>query len=332
MVDTVLSMIAQTPASNFVMDGADTAGVRRAVLAVRSSCGDRMVNDPATMAAVGDASDTLPLTLRRALREFRRHSGPTGSLLVRGMPVDENLLPATPAVDGSVQLSLSGPATGLLLVACALGDPIAFRAEKSGALVQDVVPVPGKEEFQGNAGSVMLSFHNENAFHEHRPDYVMLLCLRPDHDRVAGLRTACSREILPLLTEETRQTLFLPEFVTEAPPSFGANRDATFPHGVLSGASVDPDMRVDLAATTPLTPRAKAALAELGEVFDRTAQSVRLVTGDLAIVDNRVTVHGRTAFRPRYDGRDRWLQRTFVAVNLRRSRDHRPADGHVLER
>ncbi|MFB9721944.1 TauD/TfdA family dioxygenase [Planobispora longispora] len=324
-------MITQTPAPSVVLDGADTAGVRGAVLAARS-CGGRVVDDPMTLAAARNSSDLLPPTLRRVLREFRRHSGPTGSLLVRGMPVDETLLPATPTADGSVQRSLSDPATMLLLVACALGDPIAFRAEKSGALVQDVVPVPGKEEFQGNAGSVMLSFHNENAFHEHRPDYVMLLCLRPDHDRVAGLRTACSREVLPLLTEETRRALFLPEFVTEAPPSFGANRDATFPHGVLSGAPEDPDMRVDLAATTPLTPRAEAALAELGEVFDRSAQSVRLLPGDLVIVDNRVTVHGRTAFQPRYDGRDRWLQRTFVAVNLRRSRDHRPADGHVLER
>ncbi|GGL04255.1 L-asparagine oxygenase [Sphaerisporangium melleum] len=330
MVDTVLSMITQTPAAGVALDRADTAAMRRAVLAVRAS-GERLVNDLATVAAVREASDTLPLTLRRALREFRRHSGPTGSLLVRGMPVDESLLPATPAVDGSVQLTLSDAAAVLMLVACALGDPVAFRAEKSGALVQDVVPVPGKEEFQGNAGSVMLSFHNENAFHQHRPDYVMLLCLRPDHDRVAGLRTVCSREILPRLTHETRRTLFLPEFVTQAPPSFGANRDATAPHGVLSGAPDDPDMRVDLAATTPLTQRAKAALAELGEVFDRNAQSVRLVTGDLAIVDNRVTVHGRTAFRPRYDGHDRWLQRTFVAVNLRGSRGLRPADGHVLE-
>ena len=48
------------------------------------------------------------------------------------------------------------------------------------------------------------------------------------------------------------------------------------------------------------------------------------------MVDNRVTVHGRTAFRPRYDGRDRWLQRTFVAADLRRSREYRPGDGYVL--
>jgi len=50
------------------------------------------------------------------------------------------------------------------------------------------------------------------------------------------------------------------------------------------------------------------------------------------IVDNRVTVHGRTAFRPRYDGADRWLQRTFAVADLRRSRDHRPDDGYILTR
>jgi L-asparagine oxygenase len=47
-------------------------------------------------------------------------------------------------------------------------------------------------------------------------------------------------------------------------------------------------------------------------------------------VDNRVTVHGRTAFQPRYDGRDRWLQRTFALADLRRSRGYRPNDGYVL--
>jgi hypothetical protein len=45
-----------------------------------------------------------------------------------------------------------------------------------------------------------------------------------------------------------------------------------------------------------------------------------------------VTVHGRTAFHPRYDGADRRLQRTYVTTDLRRSRDHRPHDGHILAR
>ena len=310
---------------------ADTAEVHRIALEL-CSWGTEQVDDPVWVTEVRAAAAGLPVALRQALRRFRRHSGPAGTLLVRGLPVDGESLPPTPTVDGSVQRLVTVPASVLMLVACEHGDPAEVQAEKSGALVQDVVPVPGKESFQGNAGSVLLSFHNENAFHEHRPDYVMLLCLRPDHDRVAGLRAVCVREVMPLLDAETRAALFSAEFVTEPPPSFGSGGGATAPHAVLHGAPEDPDMRVDLAATTALTARARAALDELGRAFETVTGIVRLDAGDLAIVDNRVAAHGRTAFRPRYDGADRWLQRTFVATDLRRSRDHRPHDGYVLDR
>ncbi|MFI1226893.1 MULTISPECIES: TauD/TfdA family dioxygenase [unclassified Streptomyces] len=91
----------------------------------------------------------------------------------------------------------------------------------------------------------------------------------------------------------------------------------------------DPDIRMAQLVTTPLTPRAAAALTEFGRACEVTARTLRLTPGDLVVIDNRVTVHGRTAFQPRYDGADRWLQRTYVTTDLRRSRDHRP---HVLAR
>jgi L-asparagine oxygenase len=289
------------------------------------------VDDPAWLTTVRRAWPELPAGLITGVREFRRDSGPTGTMVIRGLPVGEESLPPTPSRPGSVQREPTlGPAV-LTLIASGLGDPGAFRAEKSGAIVQDVVPVPGKEEDQSNAGSVRLSFHTENAFHPHRPDFVLLLCVRADHERVAELRTACVRQVLPLLTEESREALFSREFVTAPPPSFGAHSGSTEPHAVLYGAPDDPDLCVDLAATEPLTERARAATAELGRLFERTAQGVHLVPGDLAIVDNRVTVHGRSSFRPRYDGRDRWLQRTFVFTDLRRSRGYRLNDGHVLD-
>lgn len=87
---------------------------------------------------------------------------------------------------------------------------------------------------------------------------------------------------------------------------------------------------MDFSATTAVTPEARRALVELEAAVDAASHTVRLTPGDLAIVDNRVTTHGRTAFRPRYDGGDRWLLRTFAVADLRRSRDHRPGDGHVL--
>ncbi|MCU7728832.1 TauD/TfdA family dioxygenase [Actinoplanes sp. KI2] len=309
---------------------AQIEAVARDLVRTISSSRPARLDSAETVAAARDAWDLLPLELRGPVRRFRRHSGVAGRLVLRGLPIAEHRLGDTPMVAGSVQREASVPAALLLMVAAGLGDPVAYLPEKSGALVQDVVPVPGQEAVQGNTGSIMLSFHIENAFHDHRPDYVMLLCLRADHERVAGTRTVSIREVLPMLGAETREALARPEFETAAPPSFGAGQAATEPHAVLMGAPEDPDLLIDFAATRPLTERAAAAIGALGEAFERVSVVANLAPGDLVIVDNRVTAHGRTSFTPRYDGRDRWLQRTFVAANLRRSRDRRPGDGYVI--
>lgn len=290
---------------------------------------DDQVDNSACLAAARQSSCSLPYRLRRGLRQFRRDPGLSGSMIVHGFPVRADELPPTPDADGSVQRAFGITAAMLMVAACELGDPIAFRAEKSGALVQDVVPVPGCEDVRGDAGSALLPLRNDNAFRRHRPDFVMLLCLRAGHDRMAGLRIASARELLPALSGAAVTTLFSREFVTKPPP-LGYTGDLSAPHAVLTGAAEDPDMRLDVAATMALTSRAQLALQEVNEVLDQIAHTLRLVPGDLAIVDNRMALHGRTAFRPRYDGRDRWLQRTLVAADLRRSRDLRPRDSHVL--
>lgn len=291
---------------------------------------DNPISSREWTAAARAAWHEMPESVRKNVSEFRRYSGKSGALLIRNLPVDEDLVPATPSVTGSAQREPSISAGLLTMFASGLGDPMAYLAEKSGELVQDVVPVPGSERFQGNEGSVELSFHNENAFHPHRPDHVLLLCLRPDHERVAGLRIACVRTAFELLSRQTRAALSRAEFATQAPPSFNLASANSTPHAVLSGAGDDPDLVVDFAATTALTDRAGAALTELRTALTRTARTLHLVSGDMAVVDNRVSVHGRTEFTPRYDGRDRWLQRTFSLGDLRRSREYRPHDGHVL--
>ncbi|MEU4806255.1 TauD/TfdA family dioxygenase [Actinosynnema sp. NPDC023587] len=329
--DSATTDSALTVTAELDLTPSDTAEVERLARGLSSDSRYR-VDAPEWIARARDAWDEAPLSLRRAVRRFRRHSGPQGVLVIHGLPVDAAALPATPSTSDSVQREPTVASAVLAVLACGLGDPVAYRAEKSGALVQDVVPVPGKENFSGNAGSALLTFHNENAFHPHEPDHVLLLCLRADHDRVAGLRTACLREALPLLPEATRDVLSAPEFILRPPPSFGTDDTARAPQPVLSGADDDPDIRIAQIAVTALTPRAEAALAELAHAFDTAVRTTRLAPGDMAVVDNRVTVHGRTPFRPRYDGADRWVQRTFALTDLRRSRDHRPDDGYVLAR
>ena len=217
----------------------------------------------------------------------------------------------------------------LLLVAHGLGDPASFLAEKSGAFVQDVVPVPGQEHVQGNVGSVELSFHTENAFHPHRPDHVMLLCLRPDHDEVAELRTACARRLLPNLSADTREALHrkdVHDVRTTVVRRHRRGHRARDPHR----RPRRPGPLLRPGRHSRHHRRGRVALAVLNEAIREHSDGVRLRHGDLAIVDNRVTMHGRSSFTPRYDGRDRWLQRTFAFADLRRSRDHRPGDGGVL--
>jgi L-asparagine oxygenase len=294
--------------------------------------GGTLIDDPSWVDRARDAWLGLPRRLQGAVRAFRRGSGVSGALLIRGVPVDPEAMPPTPRQEGSVQRTPSVPAAVLTMVSSGLGDPVAYAEEKSGALVQDVVPVPGQEEFVGNAGSSLLDFHTENAFHPHRPDYVMLLCLRPDHDRRAALRVGSIRRVSPLLPAPLRRTLSTPGFVTSAPPSFGAaaGGGAAPRHAVLDGAIDDPQLRVDFAATQATTHEGRQALQQLARLFDTTATSLWLEPGDLVIVDNRAAAHGRTPFRPRYDQRDRWLQRSFAVADLRRSRAHRPGDGYVL--
>jgi len=289
-----------------------------------------LVADPAWVGACRTLSCAIPQRVRQALRDFRYDPGVNGRLLLRGLPVGTDTLPPTPATPESVERTASPGASVIAMVSLQLGEVVAYRGEKGGALIQNVVPVPGREDQQSNAGSATLEMHVENAFHPDRPDYVALLCVRCDHDKEAGLQVASIRRALVELPAEARRILGEPRFVTETPPSFGAGTPGGTRHPVLTGDLDDPDVRVDFHASHPLDDDAHEALAMLRDCFERVLETIWLAPGDLALVDNRIAIHGRTCFKPRYDGRDRWLHRTFVHVDHRRSRASRAGGGFVI--
>jgi L-asparagine oxygenase len=288
----------------------------------------RKVDEHSWVTACRAGSTLLPQRLRERLREFRRDPGENGALLLRNLPGAADR--PTPNEKGSVERIATVGAAVISLVSMELGEVIAYRNEKSGALVQNVVPVPGQETHQSNAGSTRLEMHVENAFHPRRPDFVGLMCVRADHERIAGLQVGCIRRAVHELPEDVRAVLSEERFTTQAPPSFGRPDDATPVHAVLTGERSDPDVQVDFHATYGHDTDAKNALEILRDAVAAVTETLVLEAGDLAFVDNRVTLHGRTLFTPRYDGRDRWLYRTFVHLDHRRSRAMRELDGHVL--
>ncbi len=309
----------------------ETTDAIAALAAEVSVAGPGLVDHPEWLASARRASCRLPVKLLEALRDFRHDPGPDAVLLLHGFPIRDEDLPATPTVAESVATHATPSASMLAMTNAQLGELVAFRAEKSGALIQDVVPVPHREQDQSNAGSVLLQMHVENAFHPHRPDMVALLCLRGDRDGRGALTVASIRNALPLLSPKARKVLATRSFVTEPPPSFGTGAALASDHAVLDGDFDDPDLQVDFFSTKPLDEMAAAAMNELAEALQAVTQQVELRSGDMAILDNRLTVHGRTAFSPYYDGRDRWLQRAFVHLNHRDSRAMRPHGHCVLE-
>ncbi|WP_207401181.1 TauD/TfdA family dioxygenase [Actinomadura roseirufa] len=291
-----------------------------------------LVDDPDWVAEARALSCHLPPRLLEMIRRYRHDPGPEGVLVIGNLPVDAAALPPTPTVAGSVERAATVPACVAVLVTLQLGEIVAYREEKSGALVQNVVPVHGRESSQSNAGSVPLEMHVENAFHPHRPDYVGLLSLRSEREGTGGTLTSSIRTVLPMLREEDREVLRRPRFVTEPPPSFQSSGAAEPPrHPLLEGDPADPNVRVDFFATTPVDVEAAQAMSHLRTAFLRASRPLLLASGEMAIVDNRVVVHGRTAFTPRYDGEDRWLHRTFVSLDNRRSRAHRTGNGPVMD-
>jgi L-asparagine oxygenase len=288
-----------------------------------------LVDDPQWMAQARMLSCHLPIRLRETVRQYRHDPGALGTVFLRRLPVGDDDLPPTPNVRNSAERAVTRASAVSMLVGLHLGEVIAYAEEKSGALVHNIVPVSGLEGSQSNAGSVPLEFHVENAFHLHRPDYVGLLCLRSDHDRRAGTLVSSIRRVLRLIDRADQAVLREPRFITAPPPSFRMGAP-TLPHSILDGADEDPNVCLDFNATVPLDDDAKQVLERLRLVMSDESVSIVLEPGDMAFVDNRIVVHGRTEFTPRYDGRDRWLHRVYVHVDNRRTRSHRLNNGQVL--
>jgi L-asparagine oxygenase len=270
----------------------------------------------------------LPAELEVPLARFIVDPGPTGALRLRGLPVGD--VPPTPRTptdatgkDGTSELSL-------LSVACRLGHPIGYEPEHGGELVQNILPERANAERQVSTSSaVTLGWHTETAFHPHKPRYLLLLCLRGDAAAVTTLASVA--DVVPMLDDGTIAVLRQPRVRTRPDESFlapGSVGELGPPMAVLRGDASHPLLTYDEILMHGVDDEADAALADLTEAVRRAARGLVLEAGDLLVVDNDVAVHGRSPFPARFDGTDRWLQRTFVVSDLDASEHER--DGRII--
>jgi hypothetical protein len=265
--------------------------------------------------SAGHAGRLLPEIIHDALVDFADAPSQSGALLLRGLPV--GTLPPTPPTPTTPPRKDSVSEFTLLTIARRLGQPVGYEPEHGGELVQSIVPTEAAIDRQVSTSSkVQLMFHTEAAFHPHRPRYLLLLCLRGDP--AAQTTLSSIYEVMPQLPVEVIDVLFERRFRTAVDESYlhGRTNVLGAPIAVLSGDRLRPSMVFDADLMVGVDDEADRALRVLADATAACHTAVALESGDLLVVDNAVAVHGRSPYAPRFDGTDRWLQRTFVVSDL----------------
>jgi Fe(II)/alpha-ketoglutarate-dependent arginine beta-hydroxylase len=283
----------------------------------------------------------LPLRVRRFLNAFRSLEPSFGACVLSGYEVDDRRIGKTP---GHWKGKPEPPPTAreevfLVLLGSLLGEVFGWFTQQDAHIVHDIIPLAGQEHAQLETGSEeLILWHNEDAFHPYRCDYLALLCMRnleraattlfvPDLSRL----TARQREVLReprfvLMPDDTHLLGHNPGTPRSAVQELAYRRIVRMiehPEGqaLLYGAEDTPYMRLDPCCMSALPGDEEAS--EALDALIRTVGSgpeVVLQPGDVLFVDNYRVVHGRKPFTARYDGTDRWLKRIGVTRDLRKSR------------
>jgi L-asparagine oxygenase len=264
----------------------------------------------------------LPEVIHRAILDFRCNPSAPGALLITGLEPDPDL-PRTPRLSAHPGDKRTYLAEAYLLgMGRLVGEPFAYKTEKDGALIHGVIPTPrGLAAFSNEGSTQDFDFHSEVAFDTFAPHHVVLYCVRADHDQKAVTVVADIRRACELLGKEHVEALRQPDFQIRSPESFTKGLGSSFwtePIPVLTGPPESLECRVNFNHTKALTTQGQEALDALRAAASSPAAlaEIVLVPGSLLVINNRVCVHGRRPFMPRFDGFDRWLIRTYLRADL----------------
>jgi L-asparagine oxygenase len=286
------------------------------------------VDDPLYLNAIPGLADLLPPDLTEQLSRLRNRRS-TAALLIRGMPLEVTAPTPTHWREWQPDSTLLHD-LWLTLVCGQLGEIFSFESLQEGRMVEDILPIEGLEDTQLGLSSLAgFDFHVDDPFDEDRCDFFGLIAMR-NPDRTETMLAAIEDADLSGLDTDV---LFEPRFLIRVDPEhlegMGITDEVSLRRPVLGGSRSAPGLRLDWTYTdaVPGDARAEAALADLRARMEAVMTTVALEPGDVLLVDNYRSVHGRRPFRPRYDGADRWLRHVMVTLDLDRSLARRSSAG-----
>ncbi|RUS95285.1 hypothetical protein DSM106972_090610 [Dulcicalothrix desertica PCC 7102] len=309
------------------------------------------VEDVEFLNNVNTEAHELPKRLRAFINNFKLLEPSSGICLISGYPISDSKIGKTPShwKDRPETSPTLEEEILFMLLGSLLGEAIGWSTQQAGHIVHNICPIKGHENEQiGSSSEQPLWWHNEDAFHPYRGDYIGLMCLR-NPDQVPTTVGAIEKG---QLQRELVQTLFEERFTIHPDEShlekhkFSLN---TLPTNceqflesaynrinnmninpqklpLLYGDFESPYIRIDPYYMDDLENDKEAAnaLNQLVKVIEGNLINLVLQPGDFCFIDNYKAVHGRKSFKANFDGKDRWLKRINITRDLRKSRSIRP--------
>ena len=217
-----------------------------------------------------------------------------------------------------------GACAALALLSIADLEVASYASENNGALFVNLVSIPahGKKEpgelskksvsaMRGHTDAVAHPLPSEALLtgKSSSPDYVVLICLRNGD---VPTKICSLSQIMGKLSENTIEQLTLNQFTVS-------------PQKTFKSGDVDVLFNVPVLQLNPLAIRfshsnvyvsgnnneAENALDELKVAIKESMQEFTLKAGDIALINNRTAIHGRSSPIDEYGGQSRWLLRTY---------------------
>lgn len=287
-------------------------------------------------------AQSMPLNLRKHLNDFRNQRVPGGYILLKGFSIDDEDIGPTPS---HWDAPWERPKTLReeiyhCLISCCLGEIFGWLTQENGRIIRHIVPIEkDKNEQLGGSSNVTLLWHIEEAFHPHRADMMTIMCYRNEEKATTNICSLCDLDI----PDHYRKVLSEPRYIIEPDKShtmennhssqwvlneehFNKIRnfiDNPTPVSVLSGKPGHEHLLIDEAfmAAVEGDNEAQEALDWLFNHMNERKTAVVASPGDILLIDNRITVHGRAPYKPNYGPKARWMRRINITTDLVKSHE-----------
>jgi L-asparagine oxygenase len=259
------------------------------------------------------AKKYLLLEMADAIAQINQPHGLT-YLHLKGLPQDSRLS----KIEGYLSKETKVSESVLLGIAGLVGEPFAYREQKQGQIIQDVIPQKGLENTQSNASSAKFGWHSDDApFHRpYRAESIILYCLSNEGE--AETMFAPIDEIIAALNPLDKKVLSQPRFRFRTPESFnlyGGKVLYTEPRPIITDGLAGAEISVATYNVQPADSQDDEAVMALwqlqGALRSPVAKSFVLQPGELLIISSTRGLHARGSIVG-----DRWLQRCYARKSL----------------